>query len=715
MIVEALSKELNLKNWQIEATIYLIDQGNTIPFIANYRKEATGSLDDKTLRNFKERLNYLRDLEDKKKEIMGTIENQGELTDETRVNINEAETLIELEDILRPYIAKKETKALVAKEKGLEPLANIIRFQQTKISIEEIAKDFISEKHGISTVEEAISGAVDIVTEIISDNANFRNLIRKFTFEEGQLVVEAVDKGISSNYERYYEYKEPIIDIANHRVLAINRGKVENILNVSILAPETEIINYLKRHVLIDFSNDYSEEYNELTRSLIEDAILEAYYKNMAPDINTEIWDFLTEKAENQSIEVFSENLEHLLMQGPIRDKIVLGWNSSPYSGCDLAIVDTIGEVLATDIVYLQDLNSVKKSVLEIIDKYNVDVIALGSSSHSEDLEKIVSDIIDGTDVKYAIINQAGASVYSASVLGEIEFPNFSTGQRIAISIARRLQDPLVELVKVDPKSIGVGQYQHDMDQKKLNESLVNVLEKVVNDVGVDLNTAPIPLLVHVSGIDSVVATNIVKYRDDYGAFTSRNELFKVDKLDYEVFKQSSGFLKVYASSNPLDATKIHPESYELAEKFLKKLDFDLKDVGNLSSDSKKLSLIDVNFKDLAKELETGEITLKDIAIQLKNPRFDPRDNMPKTLLRSKALSIDDLKINMTMEGTVRNVVDFGAFVDIGVYHDGLVHISKMQGGFVSHPSDVVSVGDIVKVKIIDLDLDKNRIQLILV
>ncbi|MDR2966843.1 MAG: RNA-binding transcriptional accessory protein [Methanobacteriaceae archaeon] len=732
MISETLAKELSIKPWQSKATIDLIDEGNTIPFIARYRKEVTGSLDDEILRKFDERLVYLRNLEDKKKQVIESIDEQGKLTSDLQKKIENAETLVAVDDIYRPYRPKKRTRATIAKEKGLQGLADIILAQKTKIPIEEVAKDYLSDEHEVNTVEDAISGAQDIIAEVISDNADFRDFIRKLSFQKGELVISAKDKELSSEYEMYYDYTEPIPKIATHRILAINRGEKKKFLKVKIKTPEEEIINYLNYHILIDqskdqkiinqsknkrlidLSKDKKGIYNEFTTPILEEAILDSYKRLISPSIEREIRNYKTENAEEKSIKVFSKNLESLLMQGPIMNKVVLGWDPGFRTGCKLAIVDEIGKVLNTEVVFPTEpqkkIEETKKIVKNLIEEHNVDIIALGNGTASRESEQIISDIIKGTNVQYVIVNEAGASVYSASKLANEEFPNFDVGERSAVSIARRLQDPLAELVKIDPKSIGVGQYQHDMNQKNLNESLKTVVEKAVNNVGVDLNTASLSLLNYVSGITSSVANNIVEYRDKNGAFINRYDLLKVAKLGAKTFQQCAGFLKVFNSSNILDITTVHPESYEVTLALLSKLGHSLEDITktNLS-----LNLNDKDHAILAEELAIGEITLHDIVNELKKPGRDPREEMPQPILREDTLKIEDLEEGMVMEGTVRNVIDFGAFVDIGVHQDGLVHISQMiENKFVSHPLDIVNVGDIVDVKILDVDLKRGRIQL---
>lgn len=717
MIAETIAKELNIKQWQSEATINLIDEGNTIPFISRYRKEVTGSLDDEILRKFDDRLKYLRKLKERKNQVLESIAEQGKLTKELEKAIANAETLVEVEDIYRPYKPKKRTKATIAREKGLEPLADIILEQTTKISIEEIAKDYLSQEHEITTTEEAISGAKDIIAEDISDNADFRNLIRKITVKEGKLISSTKDAEINSEYEMYYDYTESISNIVGHRILAINRGEKENILKIKIEAPEEDIIEYLNRHILINHNKDKNLEplYNEHTSLILKETILDSYKRLIAPSIEREIRNLLTESAEEKSINVFSKNLEQLLLQAPINNKVVLGWDPAFRTGCKLAIVDETGKVLDTDVVYPTEpqnkVQKTKKTILKMIDEYDIDIISLGNGTASRESEKIIVDIIKDTDVQYVIVNEAGASVYSASKLGSDEFPDYDVGIRSAISIARRLQDPLAELVKIDPKSIGVGQYQHDMNQKQLTESLNSVVEKSVNTVGVDLNTASNSLLGYVSGISKTIANNIIKYREENGIFSSRKELLDVDKIGPKTYEQCAGFAKVQNLKNPLDNTTVHPESYKATKKLLDILGFKLEDIG-----SDKLHFDNLDYESLSNSLAIGEITLKDIVSELKKPGRDPRDEMPQPILRSDILEIEDLEEGMVLEGVIRNVVDFGAFVDIGVHQDGLVHISELiENQFVNHPLDIVSVGDIVDVKILDVDIDKRRIQLTMI
>lgn len=720
MIAETLSQELNIKTSQVNAVIKLIDDGNTIPFIARYRKEATGSLEDDVLRKFDERLNYLRNLEDKKKHVLESISEQGKLTKELDEAISNAKTLVEVDDLYRPYKQKRRTRATIAKEKGLEPLAEVILAQEIQQPIEKIAKDFVSEENDVADVGEAIQGAKDIIAEIISDNAEYRSLIREVSFEDGNIICEAkdADKDEESVFDMYYEYNEDLSKIASHRVLAINRGEKEKILKIKVSAPEEDILIFLKRHVLINKGEKPTQPiYNEFTEEILEDTINDSYKRLIAPAIERELRNQLMETAEDKSIKVFSKNLEQLLMQAPIIDKVVLGWDPAFRTGCKLAVVDSTGKVLATDLVFpTEPQNKVietRATVLDLIHQFDVNLIAIGNGTASRESEQIVADIIKGTDVQYVIVNEAGASVYSASKLASEEFPEYNVGERSAISIARRLQDPLAELVKIDPKSIGVGQYQHDMNQKKLTESLDHVVEKSVNEVGVDLNTASVSLMEHVSGISKSVAKNIVKHREDKGSFSSRKELLDVKKLGPKAFEQCAGFMKVKNQSNPLDNTTVHPESYDATKKLLKSLGYSLEDLANSNIKGSDLDLTDEQYEILSEELAIGEITLRDIVKELKKPGRDPRDEMPQPILRNDVLSMEDLEEGMIMSGTVRNVVDFGAFVDIGVHQDGLVHISQLiENKFVNHPLDIVSVGDIVDVKVLDVDVGRKRIQL---
>lgn len=703
IIAEQLSKELNIRPQQSEAVIKLIDSGNTIPFIARYRKEATGSLDDETLRKFNERLNYLRNLEDKKEKVIDNIQEQGKLTSKLKEAIKKAKTLVEVDDLYLPYKKKRQTRATKAREKGLEPLSEIILNQDINEPIEDIAKDFINDK--VSSIKDAIKGAKDIIAENISDNAKFRKRIRDDTYKNGNIDIKAKDENLESEYEMYYDYDESIFNITPHRILAINRGEKEGILKIKIDTDDDEIKQYIANHTL---------KGNKYTDDIIIDAIDDSYTRLIQPAIERDIRSYLKEEAEDKSIKVFSKNLEQLLLTSPIADKTVLGWDPAFRTGCKIAIVDSTGKVLDTTVVYpTEPQNKVKESkeiISKMIEKYNVDLIALGNGTASRESEQIIADMIReyNLNCKYVIVSEAGASVYSASKLGDEEFPDYDVGARSAISIARRLQDPLAELVKIDPKSIGVGQYQHDMNQKKLNDSLTNTVEKVVNEVGVNLNTASPSLLGYVSGISKTVAKNIVKYREENGEFTSRNELKKVKKLGPKTFEQCAGFTKVPNSKNPLDNTTVHPESYKATEKLLKQLGYTLDDIGR-----DDLKLNNLNYNELSKELGIGVETLKDIVKELKKPGRDPREEMPEPILRSDVLEMEDLQEGMILKGTVRNVVDFGAFVDIGVHQDGLVHISELvPDQYVKHPLDIVSVGDVVDVRVLDVDLERSRISL---
>ncbi len=711
MIVKALEKELNLKNWQVKKVIKLIDDGNTIPFIARYRKDVTGSLNDETLRKFDERLKYLRNLEDKKEKIIKRIDEIGKLDDDLKNKIIKAETLVELEDIYRPFKSKKQTRATKAREKGLEPLADIILKQDVKQSVKKIALNYVNDE--VKTPEDAIQGAQDIIAEIISDNSTFRKKIRQNTFYTGQIETKAKDKEKSTEYDTYYNYSENIKKIPPHRILAINRAEKEGVVKVKIVCETDEIIEYLNRHMLKNISKIPEKiEYNRYTTPIIKESVKDAYKRLISPAIEREIRNYLTEKAEEKSIEVFARNLNQLLMESPLVGKTILGWDPAFKTGCKLAIIDETGKVLDTSLIYpTEPQNRVQesiKTVRELIDKYDINVIAIGNGTASRESEEIVAQIIKGTSVEYIIVNEAGASVYSASKLADEEFPDFSEGERSAVSIARRLQDPLAELVKIDPKSIGVGQYQHDMNQKQLSESLGGVVEKVVNEVGVDLNTASVSLLNYVSGIGNTTAKNIIKYREENGSFSSRKELLNVSKLGKKTFEQCAGFVKIDNPEYPLDNTTIHPESYDATFKLLKKLNYSVNDIGESN-----LRLDNIDLDEISEELHIGPETLKDIIHELKKPGRDPREDMPKPMLRKNVLSIDDLEIGMVMQGTVRNIVDFGAFVDIGVHQDGLVHISQLVSDrFVKHPLDIVSVGDIVDVKVLDVDTKRNRINL---
>lgn len=710
-INQKLTEELGVKKWQVEAAVKLIDEGNTIPFISRYRKEATGSLNDEQLRQLFERLTYLRNLEEKKEQVLASIEEQGKLTEELRRQIMEAETLVVVDDLYRPYRPKRRTRATIAKEKGLEPLAALITMQKTSEPIEESAKAYISEEKGVATVEEAIAGAKDIIAEYISDEADYRIYLRNFTTKQGKLISTAKDAEAESVYEMYYDFEEPISKLAGHRILALNRGEKEKILQLKIEVPEEKAIQFLEKKVI------HSD--NAYTTPILKEAIEDSYKRLIAPAIEREIRSELTEKAEDGAITVFGKNLEQLLMQPPIANKVVLGWDPAFRTGCKLAVVDETGKVLDTTVVYPtapttpQKIAQAKETVKKLIHKYGITLISLGNGTASRESEMIIVELLKEIpeNVQYMITNEAGASVYSASKLATEEFPQFDVGQRSAASIARRVQDPLAELVKIEPKSIGVGQYQHDLNQKKLSEALSAVVEDCVNKVGVDLNTASAPLLSYISGISSAVAKNIVAYREENGRFKSRKELLKVAKLGPKAFEQCAGFMRIAGGKNPLDSTSVHPESYEVAEKLLEKQGFSLQDIveGKFSTLSKTIK----DEKKLAQELNVGEITLKDIIRELEKPGRDPRDEMPKPILRTDVLEMKDLTEGMILKGTVRNVIDFGVFVDIGVHQDGLVHISQITDKkFIKHPLEAVSVGDIVDVKVMSVDVKKKRIQL---
>ena len=710
-INQKITEELGVKLWQVEAAVKLIDEGNTIPFIARYRKEATGTLDDEQLRKLYERLVYLRNLEEKKEQVLASIEEQGKLTEELKKQILEAQTQVVVEDLYRPYRPKRRTRATIAKEKGLEPLSTLIMLQKTKESLEEVAKQYINEEKGVANVQEALEGARDIIAENISDEADYRSWIRKQTMQKGHIISSAKDEKAESVYENYYEFDEPVNRLAGYRTLALNRGEKEKFLTVKIEAPQEDILRYLEKKII------HGE--NLSTTQILKEAIEDSYKRLIAPAIEREIRGELTEKAEDGAIEVFGKNLEQLLMQPPIVGHTVLGWDPAFRTGCKLAVVDPTGKVVDTTVIYPtapttpQKIQAAKDTLKKLIAKYNISLISVGNGTASRESEMIIVDLLKEIPqkVQYIIVNEAGASVYSASKLATEEFPNFDVGQRSAASIARRLQDPLAELVKIDPKSIGVGQYQHDMNQKKLNDTLSGVVESCVNRVGVDLNTASAPLLSYISGITSAIAKNIVAYREEQGRFETRKQLLKVAKLGPKAFEQCAGLLRIQNGKNPLDTTSVHPESYEAAEKLLKKQGFTTEDIcaGKLAG----LSLTIKDYKKLAEELEIGEITLRDIVKELEKPGRDPRDEMPKPILRTDVLEMKDLKEGMILKGTVRNVIDFGAFVDIGVHQDGLVHISQMTNKkFIKHPLEVVSVGDIVDVKVMSVDLKKKRIQL---
>ncbi len=699
MIEKTLEDELQLKNWQVRRVIKLIDEGSTIPFIARYRKDVTGSLNDETLRKFDERLKYLRNLEKKKLNYIKHIKDLGKLTKDLENKILAAETLVELDDLYRPFKSKKQTRATIAKDNGLGPLAKTILKQEIHVAVSKIAKKYLNEN--VKTVEDAIKGASDIIAEIISDNSDFRKKIRKDFIKYGVIHSKAKTSD-ESEYELYYNYSEKVSKIPPHRLLAINRGENEGILKVKIEIAPDKILRFLNGRVIKD---------NPYTGKIIKEAIEDSYKRLISPSIEREVRKYLTERSEKQSIEVFSKNLYQLLMESPLVDKTILGWDPGFKNGCKLAVIDETGKVLETSLIHLTEnrnkIRKIIKTLRELIDSYGIDVIAIGNGTASRESEKVVSEIIKNSDVEYVVVNEAGASVYSASELASEEFPDLNEGERSAVSIARRLQDPLAELVKIDPKSIGVGQYQHDMNQKYLNESLTGVVESVVNKVGVDLNTASSSLLNYISGISKSTAKNIISYREENGSFSSREELKQVKGLGNKTFEQCAGFVKIDNGDNPLDQTTIHPESYRTCEKLLKSLDIGLKDIGN--SD---LKLDQIDYEKLAQELDIGVITLRDIVGELEKPGRDPRLELEKPQLRKNILTINDLEEDMVLQGTVRNIVDFGAFVDIGIHQDGLVHISQLANKFVKHPLDIVSVGDIVDVKVIDIDTSKNRIQL---
>ncbi len=771
-IILKLKEELKVEKWQVEAAVKLIDEGNTIPFISRYRKEATGELNDEVLRNLHERLIYLRNLEDKKESVLASIEEQGKLTEELKAKILKADTLVVVEDLYRPYRPKRKTRASVAKEKGLEPLADLILAQELKTSLEEAAAFYVSEEKDIKTAAEAIAGAKDIIAEGISDEADYRIYIRNITFEEGKIISTAKEKEAQSVYEMYYDYEEPVKKAAGHRILALNRGEKEKVLTVKITAPTERILQFLAKKVI---TSD-----NEITSLVLKEVIEDSYSRLIAPAIEREIRNELTEKAEGGAITVFGKNLEQLLLQPPISGKAVLGWDPAFRTGCKLAVVDSTGKVLDTKVIFpTAPQNKIAESKAELkrlIKKYDVSLISVGNGTASRESEQIIVDLLKELDTKveYVIVNEAGASVYSASKLATEEFPNFDVGQRSAVSIARRLQDPLAELVKIDPKSIGVGQYQHDMNQKKLSEALSGVVEDSVNKVGVDANTASAALLEYISGINKTIAKNIVDYRETNGRFTNRRQLLKVAKLGPKAFEQCAGFLRIVNGENPLDATSVHPESYEAAKKLMEKLGITMEDVKEAQKKAAKQKAVGKkqeaaakpkkkeqkivirntntamgkalfeamggvklsdeneevrqpkeqgdsvsglekrvkNKKKLAEEIGVGEITLTDILKELEKPARDPRDDMPAPILRSDVLDMKDLKPGMLLKGTVRNVIDFGVFVDIGVHQDGLVHISQITEKFIKHPLEAVSVGDIVDVQVMTVDLQKKRIQL---
>lgn len=707
-IIAKLAEELSIRRQQAEAAVKLIDEGNTIPFISRYRKEVTGALNDEVLRNLFERLNYLRNLEEKKEQVLSSIEEQGKLTEELKEQILAAETLVVVEDLYRPYRPKRRTRATIAKERGLEPLANIILLQMTGKTIEEEAEAFLNEEKEVNTIADAIAGARDIIAESISDEAHYRKYIRDLTMKKGKITSAAKDPEAESVYEMYYDFEEGLAKLAGHRILALNRGEGEKILTVKIEAPTEDIQRYLEKKIIV--------KDNPNTSWILKEAAEDSYKRLIGPAIEREIRNELTEKAEDGAIKVFGKNLEQLLMQPPITGKVVLGWDPAFRTGCKLAVVDSTGKVLDTIVIYpTAPQNKVaesKRILKQLIQKYDISLISVGNGTASRESEMIIVDLLKEIPkpVQYVIVNEAGASVYSASKLATEEFPNFDVGQRSAASIARRLQDPLAELVKIDPKSIGVGQYQHDMNQKKLSGALGGVVEDCVNKVGVDLNTASASLLEYISGISKVIAKNIVSYREENGRFLTRAQLLKVAKLGPKAYEQCAGFMRINDGKNPLDGTSVHPESYGATKKLLKKLGYQPEDIrgGKLAGISKKIG----DYKKLAAELEIGTMTLQDIVKELEKPARDPRDEMPKPILRTDVLEMKDLTPGMTLKGTVRNVIDFGAFVDIGVHQDGLVHISQITERYIKHPLEAVSVGDIVEVKVMSVDLQKKRIQL---
>ena len=711
-IIQKITEELNVMKWQVEAAVRLIDEGNTIPFIARYRKEATGTLDDEQLRKLSERLIYLRNLEEKKEQVLCSIEEQGKLTEELKAEVLAAQTQVAVDDLYRPYRPKRRTRATIAKEKGLEPLAALLMRQKLKEPALQAAESYVSEEKGVASGQEALDGAKDILAELVSDEAKYRTKIRKLTAQRGKIVSSAKDEKQESVYEMYYEFEEMVAKIAGHRILALNRGEKEKMLTVHVEAPEEEILRYLDSQII---RGD-----NPHTEPVLKDVIRDSYSRLIAPAIEREIRNELTEKAEDGAIAVFGKNLTQLLMQPPITGQVVLGWDPAFRTGCKLAVVDPTGKVLGTTVIYPTapttpaKIKASKDLLKKIIPKYHISLISLGNGTASRESEQFIVELlkeIPEEHVQYVIVNEAGASVYSASKLATEEFPKFDVGQRSAASIARRLQDPLAELVKIDPKSIGVGQYQHDMNQKKLNEALGGVVEACVNKVGVDLNTASAPLLSYISGISGTIAKNIVAYREANGRFTDRRQLLKVPKLGPKAFEQCAGFMRINQGDNPLDRTSVHPESYEAAKELLAKQGFTAEDLekGNLS----ELPATIRDYKKLAEELGIGEITLRDIVKELEKPARDPREEMPKPILRTDVLEMKDLQEGMVLKGTVRNVIDFGAFVDIGVHQDGLVHISEItEKKFIKHPLEVVSVGDIVDVKVLSVDLKRKRIEL---
>ena len=711
-IIQIIADELGVKYGQVENTVKLIDEGNTIPFIARYRKEVTGGLSDEQLRDLGDRLNYLRNLETRKEEVKNSIEEQGKLTDEIVKALENAKILAEVEDIYRPYKQKKRTRATIAKEKGLEPLAEIIINQEESKNINDVACDFIDAEKGVETAEDAIAGAMDIIAENISDNAKYRKEIKRLCYRDG-LIVTKGDSDVKSSYEMYYDFSEKVSRIPSHRILAINRGEKEDFLKVKMEKPEKQIIAYMEKDIIKG-----QAQQNQYVK-ILKDTILDSFKRLIEPSIEREIRSDLTEKAEEQAIKVFGQNAKQLLLGAPLKGLTVMGFDPAYRTGCKIAVIDETGKLLTTTTVYptepQNDVEGAKKELIKLINKYDINMIAIGNGTASRESETFVSNMISELDkeVYYAIVSEAGASVYSASKLATEEYPDINVSLRGAISIARRLQDPLAELVKIEPKAIGVGQYQHDVNQKRLTESLTGVVEDAVNKVGVDVNTATPSLLSYVSGINKTIANNIVKYRDENGKLKERKELLKVPKLGKVAFEQCAGFIRIFDGKNPLEITAVHPESYEVAEKLLEKIGYDKSDLVNKDKLNEiKAHLSALNVENTAKELEIGVLTLKDIIDELSKPGRDPRDEMPKPILRSDVLKFEDLKEGMILTGTVRNVIDFGAFVDIGVKHDGLVHISELSDKFVKNPSDVVSVGDVVKVKVIKIDTERQKVGL---
>ena len=707
-IINQLANELQIRKEQANAAVQLIDEGNTIPFIARYRKEATGALSDEVLRNLHERLQYLRNLEEKKEQVIQTIEEQGKLTPELRKKITEAVTLVAVDDLYRPFRPKKRTRAMIAKEKGLEPLADLILLQKTKRSIEEEAVPYVDADKGVETVRDAIAGASDIIAEQVADRSDYRKSIRDWTMKEGWLSVKAKDEKAESVYEMYYDFREPLSRMTGYRVLAVNRGEKEKYLNVKVEAPEPQILQALCRTMIRDEEGPMA--------AVLKNAIVDGYHRLIAPAIERDIRNELTEKAQSGAITVFGKNLKQLLMQPPIKGQTVLGWDPAFRTGCKLAVVDATGKGLDTVVVYPTapqfKVEEAKKTVHDLIKKYHITLISVGNGTASRESEQVITELLKEIPekVSYVIVNEAGASVYSASKLATEEFPEFDVGQRSAASIARRLQDPLAELVKIEPKAIGVGQYQHDMNQKKLEETLHGVVEDCVNKVGVDLNTASFSLLSYISGISKTVAKNIVAYREANGSFHSREELKNVPKLGPKAFLQCAGFLRISGGENPLDNTGVHPESYGAADKLLSRMGYQKEQIGAEGGCHLKKQIKDINA--LARELDIGVLTLQDIVDELEKPGRDPRNDMPKPILRTDVLEMKDLKEGMVLKGTVRNVIDFGAFVDIGVHQDGLVHISQMSDKYIKHPLEVVSVGDVIDVQVMSVDVKKKRIQL---